>query len=77
MKAFQFLKDKWFYISVAVMVLLLVAVMEFTFKSLNSFTRHGEEFPVPNMVGMNYEEAVELYQDTFTFILLEYRKSVV
>ena len=71
MKAFRFLKDKWFYISVAVMVLLLVAVMEFTFKSLNSFTRHGEEFPVPNMVGMNYEEAVEQYQDTFTFILLD------
>ena len=71
MKAFRFLKDKWFYISVAVMVLLLVAVMEFTFKSLNSFTRHGEEFPVPNMVEMNYEEAVEQYQDTFTFILLD------
>ena len=70
-KAFRFLKDKWFYISVAVMILLLVAAMEFTFKSLDRFTRHGEELLVPDMVGMNYDEAVELYQDTFTFILID------
>lgn len=71
MKAFRFLKDKWFYISVAVMILLLGAALEFTFKSLDSFTRHGEEFPVPDMIGMNYDEAVAQYQDAFTFILLD------
>ena len=71
MKAFRFLKDKWFYISIAVMILMLGAALEITFKSLNRFTRHGEELLVPDMVGMNYDEAVEQYHDTFTFILLD------
>lgn len=71
MKAFRFLKDKWFYISVAVMIMLVVAVIELTFKSLDSFTRHGEELLVPDMVGMNYDEAQQQYQDIFTFILLD------
>lgn len=71
MKAFRFLKDKWFYISVAVMILLLVAAMEYTFKSLDKFTRHGQELIVPDMTGMNYDEAIEQYQDIFTFILLD------
>ena len=71
MKLFRFLKDKWFYISLIIMLLLVVGAMEYTFSSLNRFTRHGDEFQVPDMVGMNYEEAVEKYQDDFTFILLD------
>ena len=43
----------------------------YTFNKLDKFTRHGEEFQVPNMVGMGYDEAVETYQDDFTFILLD------
>ena len=71
MKLFRFLKDKWFYISLIIMLLLVIGAMEYTFSSLNRFTRHGDEFQVPDMVGMNYEEAVEKYQDDFTFILLD------
>ena len=71
MKAFRFLKDKWFYISLAIMVLLVVGVLWLTFKRLDKFTRHGQELVVPDMVGMNYDEAVEQYQDIFTFILLD------
>ena len=71
MKLFRFLKDKWFYISLIIMLLLIVGVLEYTFSSLDKFTRHGEEFLVPDMVGMNYEEAMEQYQDDFTFILLD------
>lgn len=71
MKAFRFLKDKWFYISLLAMLLLVVGAMEFTFGRLDRFTRHGEEFVVPDMVGMNYDEAAELYSDDFTFLLLD------
>ena len=71
MKAFRFLKDKWFYISLIIMLLLVVGVFFYTFNRLDKFTRHGEEFQVPNMVGMGYNEAVETYQDDFTFILLD------
>lgn len=70
-KAFRFLRDKWFYISLIIMVLVVVGAFEYTFKKLDKFTRHGEEFPVPNMIGMNYEEAMEVYKDDFTFILLD------
>ena len=70
-KTFRFLKDKWFYISLIIMVLLVVAVLLFTFKRLDKFTRHGQELVVPDMVGMNYDEAVEQYQDIFTFVLLD------
>ena len=71
MKAFRFLKDKWFYISLIIMVLVVVGVFEYTFKRLNTFTRHGDEFDVPNFIGMNYAETVEQYQDDFTFLLLD------
>lgn len=71
MKAFRFLKDKWFYISLVIMALLIVVTFEFTFSRLDKFTRHGEEFPVPDMVGMNYDEAVETYNNDFTFLLLD------
>lgn len=71
MKAFRFLKDIWFYISLIIMVLVVAGVFLYTFKKLDKFTRHGEEFKVPNMVGMNYNEAVETYNDDFTFILID------
>ena len=71
MKAFRFLKDKWFYISLAIMLLLTVGVLWLTFKRLDQFTRHGQEFFVPDMVGMNYDTAVSHYQDILTFVLLD------
>lgn len=71
MKIFRLFKDKWFYISLIIMILVVVAVFEFMFAKLDKFTRHGTEFQVPDLVGMKYEEATELYSDEFTFILLD------
>lgn len=71
MKAFRFLKDKWFYISLAIMALLIVGTFEFTFGYLGKFTRHGEEIVVPDMVGMKYDEVLEQYNDEFNFLLLD------
>ena len=71
MKSFRCLKDKWFYISLIIMVLVVVGVFLFTFNRLDKFTRHGEEFPVPNMIGMTYDEAFNQYNSDFTFILLD------
>lgn len=71
MKAFRFLKDKWFYISLAIMLLLVVGGLMLTFKWLDRFTRHGQELVVPDMVGMNYDDAVEHYQDSYTFVLID------
>lgn len=71
MKAFRFLKDKWFYISLIIMLLLVVITLNYTFNRLDKFTRHGEEFMVPDFVGMNYDDVVETYGGDFTFILLD------
>ena len=71
MKAFRFLKDKWFYISLIIMLLLVIVTLNYTFNRLDKFTRHGEEFMVPDFVGMNYEDVVETYGGDFTFILLD------
>ena len=71
MKAFRFLKDKWFYISLIIMLLLVILTLNYTFSRLDKFTRHGEEFMVPDFVGLNYDDVVETYGDDFTFILLD------
>ena len=71
MKVFRFLKDKWFYISLIIMVLVVVAVFEITFLGQARFTRHGKEFSLPNMIGMNYDEAAKLYKRDLTFILVD------
>ena len=71
MSAFRFLKDKWFYISLIIMVIVVVGTFLLTFKSLDGFTCHGKEFLVPDFVGMDYDETVDRYQNVFTFILLD------
>lgn len=71
MKAFRFLKDKWFYISLIIMLLVVVVTFEFTFNRLDRFTRHGEEIEVPDMIGMNYDTAVVNYGEEFSFLLLD------
>ena len=53
------------------MLLLVVVTLHYTFNRLDKFTRHGEEFMVPDFVGMNYDDVVETYGGDFTFILLD------
>lgn len=71
MKAPRFVKDKWFYISIAVIIVLIIMAFEIVFSRLDRFTRHGEEMVVPDLVGMNYEEAQEKYKDIFHFELVD------
>jgi len=67
----RFVKDKWSYISVVAIILLIIIAVEVTFSRLDKFTRHGEELIVPDLVGMNYEEAQEKYKDIFHFQLVD------
>ena len=71
MKAPRFVKDKWFYISIAVVIILIVIAFEIVFNRLDQFTRHGEEMVVPDLVGMNYVETQEKYGDIFHFQLVD------
>lgn len=71
MKRFEFVKDKWFYITIVVIILLIITAVETIFNRLDKFTRHGEEMVVPDLVGMNYAEAQEKYKDIFNFQLVD------
>lgn len=70
-KTFRFLKDKWFYISLIIMALIVVVAFEMTFMYLDKFTRHGDEIEVPDLMGQNFVETVEKFDGVFTFILLD------
>lgn len=71
MKAPLFVKDKWFYISLGVIILLIIIGFEIVFHSLDSFTRHGEEMLVPDLNSMNYEDVQQEYGDVFHFQLID------
>ena len=70
-KFFRFLKNKWFYISLIIMVLIVFAVFELMFVYLDSYTRHDEEIEVPDFYSQDYAETVEKFGNDFTFILLD------
>lgn len=71
MKAPRFFRDKWFYISLVIIILLIIIAFEVVFDRLDRFTRHGDEMIVPDLVGMNYDEAQEKYGDIFHFQLVD------
>lgn len=71
MKAPLFLKNKWLYISICLIILLIIIGFEFAFHSLDGYTRHGEEMVVPDLTGMSYEEVQTEYSDIFHFQLID------
>lgn len=77
MKAFNFLTKRAFYIHLIIIIALVVAIIEITFLSLNSYTRHGEEISVPDFIGLNCDSVIALYKDEFNFVMLDsvYSKS--
>ena len=69
---FGFLKDKRFYIHLAIIILLGVALLWGTIYSLNNFTRHGVEISVPDFRDMIYSELVEdPAYESFHFIVVD------
>lgn len=68
---FGFLKDKAFYIHLIIIILAVVGLFELVFGVLDKFTRHGEEYGVPDFIGMDYREMEQRYGEDYTFILLD------
>lgn len=71
MKFFGFLRDKAFYIHLIIIILAVVGIFELAFGVLDKFTRHGEEYGVPNFIGMDYREMEQRYGEDYTFILMD------
>ena len=51
------MKSKFFWINIAIAVSLLIAVLVVLDLSLGRITQHGDMVEVPNLIGMNEEEA--------------------
>ncbi len=79
MGRFQFLKQKKFYIHLAAAILLIFVMIWLTFRFVDRFTRHGQTFLMPQVVGMIADEAMEKYGKDLHFIVTDsvYQKDCV
>lgn len=66
---FSFLKEKKFYINLAIIILVSVVLFKLTFHILKSYTRHDEVFIVPDFRGNYHKDVVNEYGNLFNFIL--------
>lgn len=52
-------------------VLLTLAIIWFAIAMLNSFTRHGNVYVVPDYTGMDHERVIQEYGKLFNFIITD------
>ena len=55
----SFLKDKRFYINLALIVLLTAGIIWGTLKAIDEFTRHGQAISVPDFTGLYFNELAD------------------
>lgn len=58
----KFLTSRAFIISFALAIVLVVALMAFTFYKLKSYTHHGISYQVPDFTGLTFEQSDSLAQ---------------
>lgn len=68
---FSFLSKKKFYLHLLLAILLIVVLLWAVLKSLDSYTRQGEVYVVPDFVGQLHMEVMENYGKNFNFILID------
>lgn len=61
-KFFTYLRTKTFRKNILIAIFSVLAFLIFIFYSLSLYTRHGEGQPVPNLKGLNVEEAIQLLE---------------
>lgn len=61
-KFFTYLRTKTFRKNVIIAIVSIIVFLTVIFFSLGLYTRHGEGLPVPNLKGMDVEEAVALLE---------------
>jgi eukaryotic-like serine/threonine-protein kinase len=62
-KFFTYLQTSTFRKNLIIAILSVLAFLLVIFFSLGIYTRHGQGLPVPNLKGMNVEEAIRLLED--------------
>jgi eukaryotic-like serine/threonine-protein kinase len=59
---FEFIKSKIFLLNLVIAILLLAGVFGFTYKWLNTYTKHGSSVSVPDLKGMQLAKVDEFLQ---------------
>ena len=60
---FSFKKNKYFWLNIAAMILVVIALFFVVLKGLDLYTRHGESVVVPNVQGMTVDEAAKMFRN--------------
>ena len=60
MKLFGILKQKWFWINLALAIIFYAAIIWGTFLGLNIFTRHNKYIKLPSFVGKTEQEVKQI-----------------
>lgn len=60
---FSFSKNKYFWLNILGMILFIVIAIYATMKGLDIYTQHGKGVPVPNVKGMQLDEAETLLRN--------------
>ena len=60
---FSFSKNKYFWLNILGMILFIVIAIYATMKGLDIYTKHGKGVPVPNVKGMQLDEAEMLLRN--------------
>lgn len=60
---FSFKTNKYFWINLAAMFLVVIVLLFATLKGLDIYTRHGEVVVVPDVKGMTVDEASKIFRN--------------
>ena len=60
---FSFKTNKFFWINIIAMVIVVIGLLFVTLKGLDVYTRHGEAVVVPDVKGMTVDEATRMFRN--------------
>lgn len=60
---FSFKTNKYFWVNITIMVVVVILLLFIVFKGLDSYTRHGEAVAVPDVKGMTLDEASKMFRN--------------
>ncbi len=60
MLLFKFLKSRTFFLNIVLAVIAAILIYYALLIALSKYTEHGEKIEVPNMLGLTYNDALEL-----------------
>jgi beta-lactam-binding protein with PASTA domain len=71
MGIFSFITGKKFFVHLALIIVVFFIALWLAFRSIDSYTRHGEVYVVPDFVGNQFSEIAKKHAELFTFIVTD------